>query len=152
MRITARIVPIVVAFVAVSCGGSGGSGSPTAPSSPTLAGTWKATRAEFVSAGNSNLRVEVVAKGTTMVLTLDAGGSYTQKITDAGQAGQTTTGTWAASSDVLTLKPTGMSFQIQFDMALSGNNLTLNGGHVTFDVNGDGSEEEALLYMTLARQ
>ncbi len=147
MRAT-RFMPVVVALFAVCCGAK----SPTAPSPQTLAGTWKAARAEFVSASNSNLRVEVVSQGTTMTLTLDPAGTYTQRITDAGQAGQTTSGTWNASSDVLTLHPTGMTFEIQFDMTLNGNNLTLNGGHVQFDINRDGNEEEAILNMTLARQ
>ncbi len=148
MHAAARVVPIVMAMVAVCCGGK----SPTSPSTTTLSGTWKATRAEFVSASNSSVRVEVVAQGTTMVLTLDSGGTYTQTITDPGQKGQTTTGSWSGSKDVLTLRPAGMSFEIQFDMTLNGNTLTLNGGHVQFDVNNDDRDEETILNMTLARQ
>ncbi len=146
----------VILAAAVGCGGgtSGGSGGPggTGPSGQTLAGSWKATRAEFVSAANSSVRVEVVSMGTSLTLTLDAGGSYTQKITDPGEAGQTETGTWSATSDVLTLRPTGMSWQIQFDMKLNGGTLSLSGGHVEFDVNGDGRAEESLAYLTLNRQ
>lgn len=93
-----------------------------------------------------------MALGTSLTLTLDSGGSYTQRIVDPGQAGQTTTGTWSASSDVLTLKPAGITGNIQFDMNLNGSTLTLNGGHVEFDVNGDGRAEESLAYITLARQ
>ncbi len=148
MQITIRVILFVAAVFMVCCGG-GSSPNPTAPSVQTLAGTWRATRAEFVSGSN---RVEVVSRGTVMVLTLNAGGSYSQAITDPGQAGQTTTGSWSSSSDVLTLRPTGMSFDIQFDMAFSGNSLTLNGGHVQFDVNGDGNAEEAILNLALARQ
>ncbi len=149
MQVITRLILVVGTAVLTACGGSS---SPTAPSVQTLAGTWKATRAEFVGASNSSQRVEVVSRGTTMTLTLDAGGNYTQRIVDPGQLGQTTTGSWSASSDVLTLKPSGMPFQIQFDMTLSGSTLTLNGGHVEFDVNGDDREEEAILNMTLARQ
>jgi hypothetical protein len=152
-----RIVP-VVATVLAACGGgdgggSGGGGTPASPSTvSSLAGSWKATRAEFVSASNSSQRVEVCAKGTTLALTLDPGGTYTQKITDPGQAGQTTTGTWSATKEVLSLKPAGMIWAVEFDFNLAGNTLTLNGGHVLFDVNGDGQDEESLAYFTLARQ
>ena len=104
------------------------------------------------AASNSSQRVEIVALGTTLTLTLDAGGTYSQKITDPGQAGQTTSGTWSASKDVLTLKPTGVSGNTQFDMSMSGSTLTLNGGHVLFDVNLDGRDEEAILNLTLTRQ
>jgi hypothetical protein len=154
MQTFARVLLTLSAAVAVSCGGDGGdNGSPASPSTlSTLAGSWKATKAEFVSASNSSVRVELVALGTTLTLTLDSGGTYTQKVVDPGQAGQTTTGTWTASNEVLTLKPTGKTGDTQFNMTLSATTLTLSGGHVSFDVNGDGHEEETLAYFTLARQ
>jgi len=71
---------------------------------------------------------------------------------DPGQSGQTTTGTWSATQEVLTFKPAGVTGNIQFDMNLSDSTLTLNGGHVWFDVNGDGRDEGTLAYLTLARQ
>jgi hypothetical protein len=151
MQTFARVLLIVAAAVSADCGSD--NGSPTKPSTQaTVAGSWKATRAEFVSASNSSVRVEIVALGTTLTLTLDSAGTYTQKIVDPGLAGQTTSGTWSASQDSLTLKPAGMPWDIQFDMTLNGATLTLNGGHVSFDVNGDGRDEETLAYFTLARQ
>jgi Lipocalin-like domain len=159
MQAWARVLLILSASLLASCGGSSGSGGSsgdTVTASPstvsTLAGTWKATRAEFVSTTNSSQRVEIVSQGTVLTLTLDSSGTYTQKIVDPGQAGQTTTGTWTASKDVLQLQPAGMTWTIQFDMTLNGNTLALNGGHVEFDVNLDGKDEEALAYLTLTRQ
>jgi hypothetical protein len=155
MQTFARTFLIVAAAMAASCGGSSGgdNGSPASPSTlATLAGSWKATRAEFVSASNASVRVEIVAQGATLTLTLDSAGTYTQKIVDPGQAGQTTSGTWSATKDILTLKPAGMTWNIEFDMTLTGTTLTLSGGHVSFDVNGDGRDEETLAYLTLARQ
>jgi hypothetical protein len=96
--------------------------------------------------------VEIVSHGTVLILTLEANGSYAQAITDPGQQGTKQTGTWSASRDVLTLRPAGVSFTIQFDYTLNGNTLTLTGGHVEFDVNGDGANEETILNATLARQ
>jgi hypothetical protein len=161
MHTLARALVILMVPVAAACGGSGGGSSNSVTTSPstvaTVAGTWKATRAEFVSLANSSQRVELVSQGTSLTLALDAGGTYTQKIVsqkviDPGQAGQTTTGTWTASQDVLQLQPAGMSWNIQFSMTLSGNTLALSGGHVAFDVNADGKEEETLASLTLARQ
>ncbi len=146
--VAARILFVGLALFSVCCGGN----STTAPSPQTLAGTWKATRAEFVSASNSNVKVEAVSLGITILLTLDAGGTFTQTTSQEGQATETTTGSWSASKDVLTLKPTGMSGEIQFDMTLSGSTLALNGGHMLFDVNKDGNDEEAILNMTMSRQ
>jgi len=148
MRFAARVVPMVIGLVAVCCGGK----SPTAPSATTLAGTWKASRAEFVNASNSSVRVEAVSQGYTIVLTLAASGTFTQAVTEPGQAARTTTGTWTASKDVLTLKTTGQSGETQFDMTLNGNTLTLNGGHVLFDVNNDDVDEESILNLIMARQ
>lgn len=149
MQVMARIVLVAFLVVAAACGGGT---NPNAPSPDTLAGTWKATRAEFANASNPGQRVEVVALGTALTLTLDAGGTYSQTIVDPGEAGQTTTGTWSSSKDVLTLKPAGTSGNTQFDMTMSGSTLTLSGGHVLFDVNRDGRDEEAILSLTLARQ
>ena len=86
MHVIAGII-LVASFAVAACGGGS---NPNAPSAQTLAGTWKATRAEFANASNSSQRVEIVALGTTLTLTLDAGGTYSQKTTDPGQAGQTT--------------------------------------------------------------
>jgi hypothetical protein len=147
----------VAVSLCLACGGdaggsSGGGGSTVAPSTSGLVGTWKATRAEFVNTTNSSQRVEIVSMGTSLTLALDVSGSYTQKIVDPGQAGQTTSGRWTSTKDTLALTPGGMTWQIEFDMTLSGSTLTLNGGHVAFDVNVDGKDEETLAYFTLVRQ
>jgi hypothetical protein len=151
----AGAVIVVLSSLAGACGGGGdtGSGVTTSPSAvATLTGSWKAAKAEFVNISNSSQRIEIVSMGTTVTLTLDSSGSYTQKIADPGQAGRSTSGTWTASKDVLQLQPAGMSGNMQFDMTLSGNTLSLNGGHVAFDVNLDGKDEETLAYFTMIRQ
>jgi Lipocalin-like domain len=139
---------IIVAALSVACGDSG---SPTAPSTATLMGTWNATRAEYVSRSNQSVRVDAVARGTSMVLTLNSG-TFTLKITDPGQQGNTLTGTWSSSKEVLKMSPSGMTWSWEFDMTFTGNTLTLNNGGALYDVNDDGREEEAVLNMTLTRQ
>ena len=143
----------VLIATSIACGGSPTSPDQTGNSQIVqgLSGTWRASRAEFVSAANSSVRIEVISLGTVVVLTLDVSGTYTQKITDPGQQGTTETGTWAASREVLTLSRSATS-NTQFAYGLSGNTLTLTGGHALFDVNDDGVAEEAVLNAVLARQ
>ena len=148
MRIISVVVLVALGAFAGACGGSS---SPTAPSVQTLAGTWRATRAEFTSATNASVKVEVISRGATLVLVLDQGGTFTQTFTAPGAPSEVTTGTWSASSDVLTLRR-GPSNISQFDMTLSGTTLTLTGGSALFDVNGDDVDEEAKLSVTLVRQ
>jgi hypothetical protein len=113
-----------------------------------LIGTWRATQAEFVSAANSNTRVDIIAQGSTLTLLLETT-NFTLTIDDPGADPNVTTGTWSASKDVLTLTPSGASGNTQFDMTQSGNNLTLRGGHVQFAF--DDTSEEAILNMVLVR-
>lgn len=145
---------LALTVLASGCGGGGDDGGPGPVSASTqsgLLGTWTATRAEHVSRANPTLRVEVISQGTTMVLAL-AATTCTLTITDPGEGPVVTTGTWSASIDVLTLKPAGRSFSIEFDVTLNGNTLTLAGGSVEYDIDGDDVGEETTLNATLARQ
>ena len=147
---------VLVAAIALcgACGGGNGDGTFTSASqaTDTLIGTWRATKAEFTNSSNTSQRVDIVAQGTAVTLVLEPGGSFRMTITDPGLAGNAITGTWSASRDVLTIVKTGQSGQSQFDMSLSGVTLTLNGGHMLFDINDDGVGEETILNMTLTRQ
>ena len=150
---------VVVAAIAAGCGGDGGSSnggsspaSPSGSSSPQgLEGTWKATKAEFVSAANSSKRVDTVAQGTIVTLAL-TGSSFVYTIADPGKTPNVTNGTWTSTRDTMSLKPNGVTWSWQFDMSQSGNNLTLNGASVEFDFAANGVMEQAKLYLTLVRQ
>ncbi len=66
--------------------------------------------------------------------------------TEPGQPAEVSSGTWSASADVLTITWTsGQRGNAQFDMTLSGNSLTLTGGHVAYDLNGDDIDDESIL-------
>jgi hypothetical protein len=140
------------------CAACGGGSSPAAPSGASgsgtqgLAATWRATRAEFVNTANSSVKVEIVSRGASLVLALDVAGGYTRTVTTPGDPPDVQTGTWSASRDVLTLRPSGVTFTIEFDYSMSGNTLALSGGHVEFDFNDDNRFEEAILTAAFARQ
>ena len=139
---------VAAAILAPACDKD--SSSPSAPTAQTLEGTWRATKAEFVSVASSSKRIDVVASGATVTLAF-SGNGYTFTLAQSGQAPVVQTGTWSASSEVMTLTRVGFSGNQQFDMNFSGNNLTLNGANALFDFN-TGNFEEAKLYMSLVRQ
>ena len=152
MRILGLAVLVALTATIASC-----KKSPMAPSPATVAGTWRATRAEFVSVTNPALKVEVVSRGTTIVLVLDSAGSFTYTLTDPGTAAAVYTGTWRTSTldgaPALALTwLTGLFGSAEFKMTLSGDTLTISGGHVPYDVDPNVQFEETILNMTLARQ
>jgi len=138
---------VLVAFAII---GAAGCKSSTGPEDEAgLIGTWRATQAEFVSVANSSTRVEIIGQGSTLTLVFETT-NFTLTIDEPDAEPDVTTGTWSASKDVLTLTPSGASFNTQFDMTQSGNTLTLRDGHVQFDFHG--TFEEAILNMVLTRQ
>jgi phosphoheptose isomerase len=143
-----RFVLLAVAVPGVACGGGGSSTTPSEVASG-LTGTWRVTRAQYVSATHSTQSVDVISQGTTMTLAFRTDGTFTLRIVDPGQEANVVTGTWTSSPDVLTIVPTGAPGDSQFDMALDGNNLSLSGGHVEYDFGDDGLLEEAILNMDL---
>lgn len=134
---------LMFALVA-ACGGSSGTG-------PDLSGTWNATNFEFVSVASPGTKVELVAAGGHAVLVLKADKSYTVTSAPPGGGDTTTSGTWTSSSDVLTLRETGIGGDMQFAYTLSGNTLTLTGADGEFDFDGDGAMEPAKMNVTATR-
>jgi hypothetical protein len=151
MRVRFAVVAAVAALWA-GCGGGDSGFTNATEATQTLVGTWLASRAEYTNRGNSSQKLDIVAHGSVVTLVLEAGSTFRLTIVDPGEPGNTVTGTWSASRDVLTIVQTGQSGQTQFDMTFSGNTLALENGHVLFDIDGDDVGEECELDMTLARQ
>jgi hypothetical protein len=124
-----------------ACGSDGGSG----PSPGEITGTWQLTKLQFVSQANPQLSIDLIALGGTATLTLDPSKAFSYTVTMPGSAPETTTGTWSLSGDVLTVIRVGFIGEVQFNVTLSGQTLTLAGGHVDFDVNQDGTDEPAIM-------
>ncbi len=131
--------------------GAGCKGSTTPPDEDSFIGTWRATKAEFVSSANPATKLDVVAQGGTVTLVLETT-TAVLTINEQGEEPVVYNATWSASSDVLTLSWTGGTLgEAQFDFVLDGDNLTLEGGHVPYDFT-EGSPEEAILGLILVRQ
>jgi hypothetical protein len=59
----AKVVVILVGLVALAAGSCKDS---TGPDVESLIGTWRATKAEYVSVADSNTKVDIVAQGSTL--------------------------------------------------------------------------------------
>ena len=149
-----RAFPLVLLAAAAlngSCGGSDSGFTNATQATETLVGSWRATKVEYTNRSNTTQKLDIVARGSTVTLVLEGGGTFRLTIADPGLAGNVVSGTWTATRDVLTIVTTGQNGETQFDMTLSGSTLALNGGHVLFDVNSDGAGEECVLEMSLVR-
>jgi hypothetical protein len=150
MTLCKALLFLIFVAVVVACGATSSTGAGEGPAPAGLVGTWRATKAEFVSADDPNTKVDVVAKGTRVTLELQAS-TFTLTEADPDIAARETTGTWTASSDLLTMTPSGMPFSWVFQLASSGDDLSLTGGSVEFDFNLDGANEQAKLNLALVR-
>ncbi len=149
MSVRARAVAVALAAAVGACGSDKGTG----PAPSGLAGVWRASKAEYVSAANSSTKVDVVALGGTLVLTLTSAGTFNVASTSPGEPAISWAGTYSASVDMISFNVTsGFAGTMEFDMTLNGNTLTLTGADSEFDFNGDDAPEEAKLNLVLARQ
>ena len=143
----------LVLLVAAAILGAAGCKSSTGPTDQSdFIGTWNATKAEYTSIANPNTKVNIITQGSTLTLVFSAS-TFVLTITDPGQNPEVFNGTWSASMDIMTLTWTsGLSGESQFDWSLAAvDELTLSGGHMSFDFT-PGSPEEALLNLILVRQ
>jgi hypothetical protein len=146
MRKTALVLLVAVTFL-----GFTGCKSSTGPDADSFVGTWDATKAEFTSVANSSTKVDIVAQGWTFVLVFNAS-TFTMTIQEPGEAAWVGSGTWSSSVDTMTLTwSSGMSGESQFDFALDGDRLTLEGGHMPFEFTA-GNQEEAILNLILTKR
>jgi hypothetical protein len=146
MRAIRTLVLGLAALTLISCGDDG-----TGPAPETFAGTWTATRFEYVDATDATNRIELIGLGATLVLQLQGNGTFSYTVTVPGEPDETSSGTWSNTADTFTMQEAGSSFGLTFDFVRSGNTLTLTGADAEYDIDDDGVEEEAKLNITLVR-
>jgi len=147
MKVMTRLALAAGATLALACGDD-----KTGPSAASLVGTWDATVAEFYLLSDPTVRVEAISEsGATVTVVFEADNSFTVTIVVPGDPDNIIDGTWSMGGDVLTLVPTGSSGNIQFDASLSNDILNLSGGHVDYDVDDDGTDDDAGLNLVLER-
>jgi hypothetical protein len=136
VRVSKWLALTAVLAVGAACGDQG-------PAIPDLVGTWDATKLEFTRVANPSQKVDVIALGATFWIALDADSTWLAVVTIPLSTPDTTTGTWSAGTDVVTLQEDGATGNQQFDYVLSGSTLTLTGANVDYDF-GTGDEPATL--------
>lgn len=147
MRVTGILVLIICGiWLAGAC-----AKQDVAPSSTDLTGTWRVTKAEYVSTQGLGT-VDLIAGGGSGTLVLGAGNSFQLNITPASGAPVNLAATYQVNGiDLMQVTPAGATWYWAFDMALSGSSLTLNHGSAQYDFNHDGQLEAATWNLTMAR-
>lgn len=131
---------------AVACGGDG-----VGPSADEIVGSWTVTKVEYVSVSQPVQTIDLIAEGGTGTLVFNAAGTYVFTLTPSGEPAQLDTGDWELDGDIMSMWPNGTNFEMQFDVALSGDRLTLSGADTEYDFDGDHQEDEAKLNLALVR-
>lgn len=117
-----------------------------------IAGTWAATRAFFSRAADGPaVSVEIVRLGGTATLMIQTNGRFTFTTALPGESPDVTTGQLGFDEDLLVViyddEPDDFDF---FGIQFSGNTLSISGPG-TYDFNGDGTEEDAIIELDLVR-
>jgi hypothetical protein len=135
---------VVVPAVLAACSGASG------PDADALVGSWQATKIEYRST-RSPAAVDLVAGGGSGSLVLDADGTFTFSVTPPAGPPESFTGTWEASGDVMTIRRSDRRGEMQFDLAVAADVLSLSGADAEFDFDGDGRDEPAKLDLAFRR-
>jgi glutamate synthase domain-containing protein 3 len=144
MRSATGVVTVAVVLGAAACGDSG------APPTDQFVGTWNATKMEFTRVADPTVKQDIIALGAAFQITFAADSTWEWVLTVPGDQPDTSSGTWAASLDVLTIMTTGQSGEMMFAFVLSGNVVTLTGASADWDF-GTGIEA-ATLSITATKQ
>ena len=124
---------------------------PTGPGQQAIVGNWTATKCEYVSTGGLGT-VELIGAGGTATMSLNADSTLVYVYTPTSGPPQMFTGTWEmTSADLMRVTPTGATWYWAWDVALSGNTLTLTGAGAEYDFNHDGFGESAQWNLVLTR-
>lgn len=128
-----------------------GKDNPTGPKPSEITGRWTATKVEYVNKAAPATRVDLIALGTAVVVSINSDKSFLSIETPSGGSPDTTTGDWSMDGEIFKVTPTGMPFSWEWNAALSGNTLSLTGADMEYDFDGNSVPEQADQNMTLVR-
>ena len=128
-----------------------GKDNPTGPKPSEITGRWTATKVEYVSKAAPATRVDLIALGTAVVVSIGSDKNFLYVETPSGGSPDTTTGVWSMDGDIFKVTPTGMAFSWEWKATLSGNSLSLTGADMEYDFDGNSIPEQADQDMALVR-
>lgn len=136
---------VAAAVVQTACGDS------TGVQVDDLVGTWNATVFEFTNIADPSQKVDAIATGGSMSMTVTAGGAISLNITFGGMT-ESTTGTISVDGSNVTITTDGPADgdPASGTISLSGGTLTINlTSGVEFDFDDDGTDEPATVRIVM---
>ncbi|WP_425237093.1 hypothetical protein [Ulvibacterium sp.] len=115
-----------------------------------VAGNWTATQANFDIPGTSQ-QIDVVAEGGTATLNVQSNGAFTLLITENGASSESTTGDLAFCAGLFTVRYDDAPNDPETIQGSLNNGVFTITGPVEYDVDGDGSDDEAFVILRMER-
>ncbi|TAI47262.1 hypothetical protein [Flagellimonas allohymeniacidonis] len=115
-----------------------------------ISGNWVATQANFDIPGTT-LQVDIVADGGTVTLNVQSNGGFTLVITPNGSPSETTTGDLAFCEGLFTVRYDDAPNEPETLAGSLNNDVLTITGPVEFDVDDDGSDDEAFVILRFDR-
>lgn len=115
-----------------------------------VTGNWAATQANFDIPGTSQ-QIDVVAEGGTVTLNVQSNGAFTLLITESGASSESTTGDLAFCEGLFTVRYDDAPNDPEtLQGSLNAGVFTIT-GPVEYDVDGDGSDDNAFVILRMER-
>ena len=118
-------------------------------------GNWNATNADF-SSTTDNTRIDIIDEGGSVTFSVQSNGGFTITVNLPGESPDIFSGTLGFNEEeyscgliVIFAGDAPDDYEL-FNIQLNNNILTIS-GITTFDIDGDGSEEPAIVDLTLTR-
>ncbi|MCL6266324.1 hypothetical protein [Flagellimonas myxillae] len=115
-----------------------------------VTGNWTATQANFDIPGTSE-QIDVVAEGGTVTLNIQGNGGFTLLITESGAASESTTGDLAFCEGLFTVRYDDAPNELETLQGSVSDGIFTITGPVEYDVDGDGSDDQAFVILRMER-
>ena len=146
-RISWFLVVVLFTAVILACGGDDGPTGPAGITVADLAGEWTTTKLEYTNKANSAQKVDGLALGETLSLSIQSNGQYEATIGNEN-ASITVGGTLGIEGDILNFHTI---FLGNAQVSLSGNTMTLTFDGARYDFDGSGAAQPAILLIVMQR-
>nr|WP_299343196.1 hypothetical protein [Allomuricauda sp.] len=115
-----------------------------------ISGDWVATQGNF-DVPESSIQVDVVAEGGSVTLNVQPNGEFTLVITPNGAESETTTGDLAFCDGLFTVRYDNMPNETETLTVTLNNDVLAITGPILFDVDDDGTDDEAFVILRFER-
>ncbi|WP_422080128.1 hypothetical protein [Ulvibacterium sp.] len=115
-----------------------------------VVGNWTATQANFDIPGTSQ-QIDVVAEGGTATLNVQSNGAFTLLITESGASSESTTGDLAFCEGLFTVRYDDAPNDPEILQGSLNDGVFTITGSVEYDVDGDGSDDNAFVILKMER-